>query len=139
MYQNIALLFSPVSSQRPLSVFQIYSPTFEGRMSIDYMFEHDWDRYCNINDQIPLHLSSRAQTLGVWLYIPSCSALVELIANFFLQTVPNNIFAYYYESHVTCFFLLRYRSYSSRHHVAHPSYWLFMPRNRRHFLTNKSK
>ena len=32
---------SPLSSQRPLSVIQIYSPTFKGRSSICNMFEQD--------------------------------------------------------------------------------------------------
>ena len=49
----------------------------------------------------PIFNNNASPTLGVWSGNPSSPALVELMAKYFLQTLPRNIFAYYYDR-VTC-------------------------------------
>ena len=57
---------------------------------------------------ILLYFKIASRTLGVWPDNPSRSAFVELMAKYCLQTLPRNIFAYYYDrvtcqKHKTCF------------------------------------
>ena len=70
------------------------------------------------------HLNT--QTLGVLPVNPSSSPLVELMANYFLQTLQRNIFAYYYDrvtcqKRKTCF--VHFNLLNFLNGIIHPSFW----------------
>ena len=81
-----------------------------------------------------------SQTLGVWPDNPSRSALVELMAKYFLQTLPRNIFAYYHDrvtcqKHKTCFVQFCYyfkkhpKMSTNNRYKRNSNFFIFLERN----------